>query len=109
MRVWREREPLAYARLTHAKARLKEVAEANSLPVENMAPPEVVRKLCWYAPLTDLAQVELALAKAGARAWQIQLIATTLAQIQFETEPLEAEVVAAEEVEAAQSELGREG
>ena len=104
MRVWREREPLAYARLTHAKARLKEVAEANSLPVENMAPPEVVRKLCWYAPLTDLAQVELALAKAGARAWQIQLIATTLAQIQFETEPLEAEVVAAEEVEAAQSE-----
>mgnify|MGYP006199170911 FL=1 len=101
MRVWREREPLAYARLTHAKARLKEVAEANSLPVENMASPEIVRKLCWYAPLPDLVQVEAALEKAGARAWQIQLIAPTLAQIQFETEPL---VIPAEEAEPAQTE-----
>ena len=101
MRVWREREPLAYARLTHAKARLKELAEANSLPVENMASPEVVRKLCWYAPLPDLAQVEAALVKAGARAWQIQLIAPTLAQIQFETEAL---VIPAEEAEPAQTE-----
>ena len=101
MRVWREREPVAYARLTHAKARLKEVAEGNSIPVENMASPDLVRKLCWYAPLPDLAQVEAALLKAGARAWQIELIGPTLAQIQFETEPV---VIAADEAEPAQSE-----
>jgi ribonuclease D len=80
---------------------LKEVAEANSLPVENMASPEVVRKLCWYAPLPDLAQVEAALVKAGARAWQIQLVAPTLEQIQFETETL---VSPSEQAEPGQSE-----
>ncbi len=94
MRVWREREPVAYARLTHAKAKLKEVATANSIPVENMASPDLVRKLCWYAPLPDLAHVKAALLKAGARKWQIELIAPTLAEIQFETEPL---VVATDE------------
>jgi hypothetical protein len=41
------------------------------------------------------------LEKAGARAWQIKLIAPTLAQIQFETEPL---VIPAEEAEPAQTE-----
>jgi ribonuclease D len=101
IRVWREREPLAYARLTHAKARLKEVADANSIPVENMVSPDLVRRLCWYAPLPDLAQVEAALVKAGARAWQIGLIGPTLAQIQFETEPV---VVAEEDAEPAQTE-----
>ena len=94
MRVWREREPVAYARLTHAKAKLKEVATANSIPVENMASPDLVRKLCWFAPLPDLAHVKAALLKAGARKWQIELIAPTLAEIQFETEPL---VVATDE------------
>ena len=66
-----------------------------------MASPDLVRKLCWYAPLPDLAQVELALVKAGARKWQIELIGPTLAAIQSETEPV---LIPAAEGEPALSE-----
>ncbi|MCP3804528.1 HRDC domain-containing protein [Allokutzneria sp. A3M-2-11 16] len=71
---WAERDPAAAARLQAARAALTERAKGLRMPVENMLQPELVRRLCWQPPeqLTEDA-VREALAKGGARNWQIGL------------------------------------
>ncbi|MBD0861411.1 ribonuclease D [Gordonia sp. zg691] len=69
---WEQRNPEASARLQHVRPALKAIAEANTLPVENLLAPDVVRQLCWdglKGPVTVEA-VDTHLAAAGARAWQ---------------------------------------
>ena len=100
IRVWRERAPIAYARLTHAKARLRLVAEEVELPVENLLSPEIVRRFCWQDPprggRSD-GQVREFLQERGARSWQIALTAPLLREIESEIEPL---VIADEEAQS---------
>lgn len=93
IRMWRERSPRAYARLTHAKARLAECAATVEVPVENLISPDTVRRFCWQDPPAggrserDVAEF---LAERGARAWQISFTVPLLLSIEAETEPLQA-------------------
>jgi ribonuclease D len=77
-RAWADRDPVAAARLTHARAALKERAESLNLPVENLLTPDYVRRLLWEPPAEReraalLTEVDARLADLGARPWQREL------------------------------------
>jgi ribonuclease D len=76
---WADKDPAAAARLAAARAALATVAEANTLPVENLLLPDLVRRTCWQPP-ADLTRegVAAALREGGARPWQIELTAEPL-------------------------------
>ncbi|WP_059011376.1 HRDC domain-containing protein [Streptomyces specialis] len=80
-RAWAEKDPVAAARLTAARAAVTAHAEALNLPQENLLAPDVVRRLCWEPP-ADLApeHVAQALRMLGAREWQIGQTADLLAE-----------------------------
>jgi ribonuclease D len=78
---WAERDPAAAARLAAARAAVTVIAQANSLPVENLLAPDTLRRLSWDPPQPcDQETVTLALAGYGARPWQIELTAGPVAQ-----------------------------
>ncbi len=77
-RAWADRDPVAAARLTHARTALKQRAEELNLPVENLLTPDYVRRLLWEPPaasdsteLPDLVAGRLR--ELGARPWQVDL------------------------------------
>jgi ribonuclease D len=77
---WAERDPIAAKRLARVRVAVAAVAEANTMPAENVVPPDAVRRLSWSPPAPiDLASVQAALAGHGARPWQIGLVAEALA------------------------------
>ncbi len=79
-RVWRDRDPVAADRLAVARERLAELAAAHSIPVENLVPPDAVRRWAWEPPLPVTSDtVAAALHEAGARPWQVELCARVLA------------------------------
>jgi ribonuclease D len=94
--MWQSRNPLGYARLTHARAAVLECAAENSMPAENLISPEAVRRVCWPTPPAEIADrlkfVASELAEFGARSWQIELISGPISAILGETEPLIVEV-----------------
>jgi len=96
-KMWQSRNPLGYARLTHARAAVIECAAENFIPAENLISPEAVRRVCWPTPPVEVEDrlkfVSAELAEYGARGWQIDLIAAPIAAILGETEPLIVEVV----------------
>jgi ribonuclease D len=76
-RAWADRDPVAAARLVHARAALGEFAQAHSIPVENLLSPDSLRRMLW-APAPQAAEPTLesiseALLKLGARQWQIDI------------------------------------
>jgi ribonuclease D len=77
---WSDKDPAAALRLAAVRAALTSIAEANTLPVENLLLPDLVRRTCWQPP-EDLtpAGVERALLDGGARRWQVDLTADALA------------------------------
>ncbi|ROQ64311.1 ribonuclease D [Rathayibacter sp. PhB152] len=79
-RAWGDRNPAADARLKAARAVVGEIAELLSLPVENLLTPELVRRLAWNPPEPlDRDSVAAELERAGARSWQIDATAGSLA------------------------------
>lgn len=76
---WSDKDPAAAVRLAAVRAALTAIAEANTLPVENLLLPDLVRRTCWQPP-EDLtpAGVERALLDGGARRWQIDLTVDAL-------------------------------
>ncbi|MGN6129236.1 MAG: ribonuclease D [Nocardioidaceae bacterium] len=76
-RAWADRDPVAAARLTAARAALKERAEDLDVPVENLLTPDYVRRLLWEPPDGDAAElptlVAARLRDLGAREWQVEL------------------------------------
>lgn len=79
-RVWRDRDPVAADRLARARAALADIAEAQAMPVENLISPDSVRRWAWDPPMPiDTETVGAALARAGARPWQVALCAQALA------------------------------
>jgi ribonuclease D len=79
---WAERDPVAAKRLARLRAAVTALAEANSMPAENLVPPDAVRRLAWTPPAEpDAAAVEAALTQHGARRWQVALIADALAAV----------------------------
>jgi ribonuclease D len=75
---WADRDPAAAARLAAARAVLAELAEAHRIPVENLLTPDLVRRLAWSPPGTDLETVTAYLRQGGARDWQLELTAAPL-------------------------------
>ena len=78
-RNWKDRHPEAYARFVCVRAALADISETVSIPVENLALPEMIRHICFEPP-TDVSPSSIAhwLREAGAREWQIELIHTQL-------------------------------
>jgi ribonuclease D len=90
-RAWADRDPAAAARLTHARASLKERAESLNLPVENLLTPDFVRRLLWEPPAgrdPDVLgeAVDARLSELGARQWQRELTRELLVTAIIEAE-----------------------
>ncbi|CAB4919449.1 unannotated protein [freshwater metagenome] len=101
IKLWRDRFPEKFAPLSHARALIDTVATDNSIPAENLISPEIVRRLCWSPPpkateVRDESAVRATLAELGARPWQIDLVASVLADALLEREPLVVEEPVAE-------------
>jgi ribonuclease D len=91
-RAWADRRPEALERLQTARDALLTVAEAVSMPVENLLTPSVLRELAWAPPaeITD-SSIRSALADRGARNWQIALVAELISQSFVEADQKSAE------------------
>jgi ribonuclease D len=96
VKIWKMKFPMAYAHVSHARANLATVAAELLLPLENLLTPELVRKICFdggsekrYEFSSQLVtKVETQLRLNGAREWQIERCAETLARALCEDEPL---------------------
>ena len=93
IKLWRDKFPEKFAPLSHARALIEIIAEENSLPVENLITPELVRRICWSPPpgSTESSSPDLvrtALLELGARTWQVDLVAQAIAAALLEKEPL---------------------
>jgi len=104
IKLWRERFPEKFAPLSHARALIDSIATHNSIPVENLISPESIRRICWSPPSgatinRDEAAVRAALVAAGARPWQIDLVAGALADALLEREALVIEEPPGEPIE----------
>ena len=94
IKLWRDKFPEKFAPLSHARALIESLALANSIPIENLISPEIIRRICWSPPaqsttIRDEPAVRSALAELGARDWQIDLVAPFMADALLEHEPLE--------------------
>jgi ribonuclease D len=77
-RAWADKDPVAAARLTAARAALGHLGDELSVPVENLISPDAVRRVLWSPPGEDEASVAAALTGLGARPWQVELAAPIL-------------------------------
>ena len=78
-RAWGDRHPEAAARLDRVRATVRRIAAEHALPQENLLAPDTQRRLAWAPPAPDRAAVDDFLEGAGARRWQIALVADELA------------------------------
>lgn len=107
IKVWKERNPLGYARLSHARAGIAALALELDIPIENLITPELVRKLCWELPKNIDSRYEIYVAEQleqmGARQWQISQVTPVIAQALPQTEAVVVEVDPLEGNEATES------
>ncbi|WP_253854951.1 HRDC domain-containing protein [Prauserella alba] len=76
---WGDKDPDAAARLAAARTALTKIAEAHTLPVENVLLPDLLRRTCWSPPEDRSPDaVAAVLADGGARPWQIELTSDAL-------------------------------
>ena len=79
-RNWPNRFPEADARLSKLKPVMTALAEATSLPVENLLTPDFMRQLAWQPPeAVSTESVSEALLSLGARPWQVEICAEPFA------------------------------
>ena len=84
-RSWADKDPVAAARLSAARADLGALAKDLNLPVENLLTPDFVRRLTWDPPQSEsendlVEQVADRLRELGAREWQVELTREPLAR-----------------------------
>ncbi|WP_335983470.1 ribonuclease D [Streptomyces sp. CA2R106] len=73
-RAWADKDPVAAARLSAARAAVSALAEELNLPQENLVTPDTVRRVCWTPPAEITPEnVAAALTALGARPWQVAL------------------------------------
>lgn len=106
IKLWRERFPEKYAPLTHARFAVETMAHELSIPAENLISPEIIRRICWAPPTpratnADVNAVSEAMAALGARPWQIEIVAPSLAAALLEREAREVPVLETPEAEPA--------
>jgi ribonuclease D len=78
-RMWREKRPEAALRLEHARVSIAALVEAHHVPAENILQPDALRRCCWEYRDGGEEWIRQFLATRGARQWQIDLIAPSLA------------------------------
>lgn len=77
---WAERDPVAARRLARVRAAVTALADRHRMPAENLIQPEAVRRVAWQPPVDPTAAaVGAALTAAGARRWQVGLVAAPIA------------------------------
>jgi ribonuclease D len=77
---WRERDPAAAARLSAARTAITQLADQHQVLAQNLLASDVLRRLCWEPPHPlDEDAVRARLTELGARPWQVELSASTLA------------------------------
>lgn len=81
-RIWSEKNPVAWARLSAAKEELTRMSEERSIPAENLLTPDFLRRLCWDPP-EDIspAGIRQALLDKGARVWQVDIVSGALSHV----------------------------
>ncbi|GAB2515390.1 HRDC domain-containing protein [Paramicrobacterium agarici] len=80
-RAWADRDPEADARLKRAKPAIAKIADALGMPVENVLKPSLLREVAWHPPASVNAEAIAARLRAsGARAWQCEATAQSIAQ-----------------------------
>ncbi|MFI5533264.1 HRDC domain-containing protein [Kitasatospora sp. NPDC051853] len=80
-RAWAEKDPLAAARLSGARAAVTALAEQHHLPAENLITPDLVRRVSWDPPVpADTDSVIAAFRRLGARQWQTEVIGAAVAK-----------------------------
>ncbi|MFJ1968823.1 ribonuclease D [Streptomyces sp. NPDC087903] len=78
-RAWADKDPVAAARLSAARAAVSALAEQLGMPQENLMTPDTVRRVCWEPPqVVDAESVGTALAGYGARPWQVEQVTPVL-------------------------------
>ncbi|KNY06960.1 ribonuclease D [Microbacterium sp. GCS4] len=78
-RAWADRNPEADRRLKAARPVVEAVAEELGMPTENLLTPDFLRRIAWDVPGTTPEAIGEALAKLGARPWQIAQTAQKIA------------------------------
>ncbi len=79
-RLWGDRDPEAARRLAAAREVVAAASEQYRVPVENLLQPDALRRLCWTPPTPVTADsVSDFLRGRGAREWQLDLLAPSLA------------------------------
>ncbi|QEW03175.1 ribonuclease D [Microbacterium lushaniae] len=79
-RAWADRNPQADARLRAARPVVEAVANELGMPTENLLTPEVLRRVAWAPPADITADtIGQALQELGARPWQIEQTAQSIA------------------------------
>jgi ribonuclease D len=73
---WKERDPVAAARLAACRDVVAALAEKHTVLSQNLLASDVIRRLAWEPPTLDESAVRERLAQIGARPWQIDLVAT---------------------------------
>nr|WP_203732347.1 ribonuclease D [Streptomyces sp. SID12501] len=80
-RAWADKDPVAAARLSAARAGVSALAEQLNMPQENLITPDTVRRVCWEPPTpVDAGAVAIALAGYGARTWQVEQVTPVLVE-----------------------------
>ncbi|WP_062293517.1 HRDC domain-containing protein [Demequina phytophila] len=79
-RMWKDKRPEAFARLTAARERITTLVERLEIPAENLLQPDALRRTCWEYADGGEPWIRDFLAGRGARAWQIDLVAPELAE-----------------------------
>ena len=80
-RVWSDKNSEADLRLKAARAVMSERSEELSIPIENLLTPDYLRRVSWTPPSDITPQsVSEALEGLGARQWQIDVSAQSIAQ-----------------------------
>jgi ribonuclease D len=92
LKIWKEKNPIGYARLTHVRAALLELSAQLQIPPENLITPEIIKRICWQEPPALASEYEsfvnTQLQRLGARDWQVEQVAQLVASNLGATEPL---------------------
>ena len=93
VKIWRDRFPDQFARLSHARAAIEDEAHKLSIPAENLITPELIRRICWNPPAgaattSNPIAVHEALTALGARQWQATIVTPLLSSALLAKEPL---------------------
>lgn len=93
VKIWRDKFPIPYARLTHARFAVANLGIELAIPTENIISPEIIRRIAWssqsdIALIGDGARVFERMINFGARSWQAELTAELVAQGLTNDEPL---------------------